>query len=108
MENNAQIVPSLLPEQRKDKKEENKIKTEDDKGRERIERRGVATLAETFRDFSGERAIKNARKTTLRYKPRGMLLIFSILLLLPHLFSSRLLSSSLLFFLRLCSKLQVQ
>lgn len=56
MENNAQIVPSLLPEQRKDKKEENKIKTEDDKGRERIERHGVATLVETFRDFSGGQA----------------------------------------------------
>lgn len=40
----------VATEQREDKKRENGIKTEDDKGRER---RGVTTLAETFRDFSG-------------------------------------------------------
>lgn len=87
MENNAQTVLSLLLEQREDKKGKNRIKTEDDKGRERIERRGV-TRAETFRDFSGGQAggpLKTrARKTTLRYKPREIRLIFSFL---PHLSS---------------------
>lgn len=89
MENNAQTVLSLLPRQREGKKRGNGIKTENDKGRKRMERSGVATLAETFRDFSGGRAggraIKNARKTTLRYKPRGILPVFSCLISLPSL-----------------------
>lgn len=108
MENNARTVLSLLPEQREDKKGENRIKTEDDKGKERMERRGVTTLAETFRDFSVGRAIKNARKTTLRYKPRGMFLIFSFLLLLFLIYLPLSLSfflSSLLLFLLFVSLL---
>lgn len=49
MENNAQTVLSLLPEERQER--ENRIKTEDYKGKERMERCGVTTLAESFRDF---------------------------------------------------------
>lgn len=93
MENNAKTVPRLLPERREEtRREKNRIKVQDNEGKKRMERCGVTTLAW---DFSGRRAIKNARKTTLRYKPREALLIFSIL-------------ASLLFFFRPSSELQVQ
>lgn len=93
MGNNAKTVPRLLPERREEtRREKNRIKAQDAEGKKRMERRGVTTLAW---DFSGRRAIKNARKTTLRYKPREALLIFSI-------------PTSLLFFFRPSSELQVQ
>lgn len=83
---------------RKDKKVENRIKTEDDKGRERMRRRGVATLAETFRDFSG-----GPLKTLAK---QGFIInLVEYFSFLPHLSSSLFLSSSLLlFFLRFSFK----
>jgi len=75
MGNNAKSVTRRY--RRRDERRENGIKIRQDGGRR--EGGGEAWSGDFSRDFSdaGSQAIKNARKTTLRYKPRETLLILS-------------------------------